>query len=141
MTAKKERTKDREQRESGNLPETTVRVGGGPWAGESSRGCPPPPFVHIILSRQKQPGVEGGCLQVHSELTASQNPSRENTQLQDAGEVKINRGVTYKPWGRVSLQRDACYKESAPWGKEGGSVGKVLGGSTQGPDFVSLVPK
>lgn len=85
MTAKKEGTKDREQRESGNFPETTVRVEVSPGRGSLPRDASPLSFVHIMLSHQKQPGVEGGCLQVHSELTASQKPSRENTQLQDAG--------------------------------------------------------
>lgn len=42
---------------------------------------PPLSFVHIILSSQKQPEVEGACLQVRGELTASQRSGRESVQL------------------------------------------------------------
>lgn len=118
-----------------------MRVGGVPWAGESSRGCPPPSFVHIILSHQKQPGVEGSCLQVQSELTASQKPSRENTQLQDAG------GGENKPWchlqalGGGSLSAKRLLLGVSVLGQEDCSAGKVLGGRAQGPDSVPPDPK
>lgn len=77
---------------------------------------------------------------MQSELTASQKPSRENTQLQDAG------GGKNKPWCHLqALGENLSAKRRllgvSVLGQEDDSVSKVLGGCAQGPDSVPPDPK